>query len=427
MKFFASQTRNKHKLFFGDADSFTLIGERISRDIIFRELKLACLLYDHVVLAAAYFWQSNIMHSLIPHVEPLIQNGDLLPAIRDYSQTMDASDYLERRIEESSLVANQSPIYKIPSIASEIAKPTQRPMASELNKIGTFFHIDTGSIETIYRRLWINDISVNQNPNSLYSLMIIAIPPKYHNGLTSSLEIICKMQYFSRSFIASHILNLQIPKDLKILFIQRASELYLLANAIAINGDLLTGSRAKNVFCNYQGKSLGPLARANLDLFLKVLELCDLSVATIDEMSPRELLALKYSEEFIAFRMVYYNLVERAKNTQKDIANEIIQQFSNLKKLEKEKRGLVRVLSILELMSSGVFVNTLTSVLLPGFPPAAPAVILGSGVTTSISYFLKKIKKIQETPILNFIDIIKEGKFRHGLYSNLLQSESRLK
>jgi hypothetical protein len=144
-------------------------------------------------------------------------------------------------------------------------------------------------------------------------------------------------------------------------------------------------------------------------------------------MSPRELLALKYSEEFIAFRMVYYDLVERAKNTQKDIANEIIQQFSNLKKLEKEKRGLVRVLSILELMSSGVFVNTLTSVLLPGFPPAAPAVILGSGVTTSISYFLKKIKKIQETPILNFIDIIKEGKFRHGLYSNLLQSESRLK
>jgi len=235
------------------------------------------------------------------------------------------------------------------------------------------------------------------------------------------------MQYFSRSLIASHLLNLQITKDLKILFIQRASELYLLANAIAINGDLLTGSRAINVFCNYQGKSLGPLARANVDLFLKVLELCDLSVATIDEMSPKELLVMKYSEEFIAFRRLYYDLVERAKNTQKDIADEIIQRFFNLKRLEKEKRGLVRVLSMLEFMSSGVFLNTLSSVLLPGFAPAAPAVILGSGVATSISHFLKKIKKIQETPILNFIDIIKEGKFRHGLYSNLLQSESRLK
>lgn len=134
MKFLASQTKDRQKLFFGDADSFTLIHQKIPRETVLRELKLSCLLYDHVVLAAAYFWQSNTMRSLMPHVETFIQNGDLLPAIRDYSQTSNASDYLERRIEETSVFANQSPIYRIPAIASEIAKPEQRPMANELGR-----------------------------------------------------------------------------------------------------------------------------------------------------------------------------------------------------------------------------------------------------------------------------------------------------
>ena len=69
MKIFASRTQDKQKLFFGNADSFTLIHQQISKETILRELKLSCLLYDHVVLAAAYFWQSDSMRSLIPYVE----------------------------------------------------------------------------------------------------------------------------------------------------------------------------------------------------------------------------------------------------------------------------------------------------------------------------------------------------------------------
>jgi hypothetical protein len=236
MKIFASETQDKQKLFFGNADSFSLIRRPISKNIILRELKLSCLLYDHVVLAAAYFWQSDIMRSLIPYLEPLIENDHLLPAIRDYSQTSDASDYLERRMEETSLFLNKPPIYNIPGItteiargiASEIAIPENQPIAKKLNKIGTFFYIDTdtGSIEIIYRRLWNDDISLNTNPHSLYNLIDFFVPQKYHHYLIKSLkEIMLNRQYFSRSLIASYILDLKIPKDFKILFIERASEL----------------------------------------------------------------------------------------------------------------------------------------------------------------------------------------------------------
>jgi hypothetical protein len=427
MKIFASRTQDKQKLFFGNADSFTLIHQQISKETILRELKLSCLLYDHVVLAAAYFWQSDSMRSLIPYVETFIEKGHLLPAIRDYSQTSNASDYLERRIEETSVFANQSLVCKIPAIASEVARLDQLPIANELNQIGTFFHMDSKSIEDIYRNLWIDDILINENPSSLYNLISAVLPPEYHSYVIRSLQEICKKQYFSRSIIASCILELRITREEKRLFIQRASALYLLSNAIAINGELLVGSRTLNLFSNCQNRSLGPLSKANVDLFLKVLELCGLSTSTFDQMSDKEILDLKSSEEFITFRDLYSNLIDKSINTQNDLATEIIQQFSNVKKIEREKRVLIRILGTLNSISSGVFVNTLSSMLIPGFPPAVPAVVLGSGVAASISFFLKKIERVQETPFLDFTEFLKEGKFHKGLNNNLSQRRFRFK
>ena len=403
-----------------------------------RDLKLSCLLYDHVVLAAAYFWQSDIMRSLIPYLEPLIENGDLLPAIRDYSQTSDASDYLEKRMEETSLFLNKPPIYNIPGItteiargiASEVAIQENQTIANKLNKIGTFFYIDTnaGSIEFIYRRLWNDDIAFNTNPHSLSNFIYSSVPQKYHHYIIKSLKEMLNRQYFSRSLIASYILDLKIPEDFKILFIERASELYLLSNAIAINGDLFASSRVSNLFRNYQGNSLGPLAKQNVDLFSKVLELCGLPVTIIDKMSAQELLNLKYSEEFIGFRSLYSNLINRANNTQKDLKTEIIENFYHQNKLERGKKViLVRLLSLVESTSSEVFLATLSSVFLSGFLPVVPAVLLGSGVTFSINSFLKKNQKIKETPLLDFIELINEGKFRNRLKANFLRLESHLK
>ena len=235
-------------------------------------------------------------------------------------------------------------------------------------------------------------------------------------------------QYFSRSLIASYILDLKIPEDFKILFIERASELYLLSNAIAINGDLFASSRVSNLFRNYQGNSLGPLAKQNVDLFSKVLELCGLPVTIIDKMSAQELLNLKYSEEFIGFRSLYSNLINRANNTQKDLKTEIIENFYHQNKLERGKKViLVRLLSLVESTSSEVFLATLSSIFLSGFLPVVPAILLGSGVTFSINSFLKKNQKIKETPLLDFIELINEGKFRNRLKANFLRLESHLK
>ena len=145
-------------------------------------------------------------------------------------------------------------------------------------------------------------------------------------------------------------------------------------------------------------------------------------------MSAQELLKLKYSEEFVAFRSLYSNLINRANNTQKDLKTEIIENFYHQKKLERGKRKiLVRLLSLVESTSSEVFLATLSSVFLSDFLPVVPAVLLGSGVTFSINSFLKKNQKIKETPLLDFIELINEGKFRNRLKANFLRLESHLK
>ncbi|MEC4882774.1 MAG: hypothetical protein SAL70_15760 [Scytonema sp. PMC 1070.18] len=420
MKYLASKIHNKRNVFFGEADSFTVIKQRISQEVLLRELKLACLLYDHVILAAAYFWQSKRVYSLIPEIEVLIQNGDVLPAIRDYTQTRDAKDYLDKRIEESSALVTDSPVYQIPLIASEIAKPTQRPVANELNRIGTFLHIDTGSIEAIFRRLWLDDIHNIKNPNSISNIIEMAPSEIYKRSLIKHLNRVCSGQYFSRSIIASYLLNLPIDRDLKSALIQRASELYLLSNAITVNSDLLVSSKPTNSLYTPSSNLLGSLSRSNVNIFAKFLEICDLSISNIDEMTGVDIINLKSSKEFVAFRDLYNSLLESALLEKKILVNEVVQQFFELKREEKQKKVLIRILNVLEFVSSGVFINTLSSIILPGFSPVAPALTIGSGVAATASYFLKKIGRIKSTPILDFTDSIKEGKFRNSLYKNVL-------
>jgi hypothetical protein len=414
MKRLVSGFRDEHTVFFSEADSFTLINQQIPSQELLRKLRIASLLYDHVVLAAAYFWQSKTMYSLMPYVETLINSGDILPAIRSPRITRDIADYFDKRLDETSLLLS-SPIRSIPSLASEIAVPKRRPVALELNKIGTFLYIDVGSVEKEFRQLWIDDSIDQKNPCSIFNLVLVTVPSDEQQSIIKLLRSLSNTQFFSRSSVAMQILDLSIPKQAKYILIQRTSDLYLMANAIASGSDLLVTSRTFDYSLgDYSNSLLGPLAKSNVDLFMRILKMCGISKRTIDSLSDEELLSIKYSYEFAAFREIYYSLIESAVVEERNFVEEVWQKFPHIWGIEKLKKKLILFLKYIESISSVLFAASLGSVI-QEVNPVSQAILVGSGATASMSHLLKGMEWFYNTPTIDFVDYMMRQEYKKRL------------
>ena len=64
MKLFLSDVKNDSRLFIGDLDSYTIIENGFVKEQLNFKIKLGLLLYDKILLPAAYFWQSKPMASV---------------------------------------------------------------------------------------------------------------------------------------------------------------------------------------------------------------------------------------------------------------------------------------------------------------------------------------------------------------------------
>lgn len=399
MKFFVSELQNRYTMFFSEADSYTLLTQQVTMEELVRNMKLASLLYDHIILAGAYIWQSQLVYHCILRLEPLVRNGDILLSIRDPRITRDFADYFDRRVKETSMLI-RSPISCFPELMSEIAKPEQRPIALELDEIGTLLYRDIHSVERIFRSLWLDDTLDQNNPNSLYNLLSLSLPLEHRRVVLESIRIIAKEAYFSRGLIAKHVIGLRIPEDIKKAIIQRASDLYLLSNAMACESDLLVTHRTL-AYPGYRKAILGPLARSNVELFLKVLQLCGISPSVIDSLNAKELLLLKASPEFRAFRETYFRLINSIKMEEEDFISRVLKRFSSMRREEALRKRLLQFLKYIENASSLFFAAAL-GVLIQEYSPFYVYLLAGSGVGAIVSHFLRKIERLQNTPILNF-------------------------
>ena len=106
MRQFLQSIKNESRLFFGDADSYTIINNYYAEEYILIKLKLAVLMYDIVLMPAAFFWQSDIMSNIFPKIELLISNENILPVIRDYKDTEDIIVYFEKRASETNFLSH---------------------------------------------------------------------------------------------------------------------------------------------------------------------------------------------------------------------------------------------------------------------------------------------------------------------------------
>lgn len=417
MKLFVSHLIDKRTLFFGEADSYTIISQNISAGEILRKLRVASLLYDHVILAAAYFWQSETMYSLLPSIETLMTTGEILPSIRAPRITRDVADYYEKRSAET-FALTKTPIYRSSALASEIAKPQHRPIALELDKVGTVVYIDIGSVEDKFRYLWLNDTLDQRSPYSVYNTLLVASSSTEHAKILQRVRSIATRPYFSRSLVAQEIFGLDCPKEIKNTLVLRASDLYLLANAQACESDLLSTTRSLTYseIGHYQ-QLLGPLATSNVDLFTRILKLCGIPLNLLNSLSNEEILLIKYSEEFYEFKTTYFKLIETALNEQDDFVNDVWQKFSDMWTEERLKKKLILFLKYIENVSSWLFAAALGAVVQQS-SPFTQSLLIASGIGAGTSHILKRIEWFNKTPISDFVDFAARGEYRKRLYSS---------
>ena len=413
-----SRMTAKRNIFLGEADSYTIITENIQSQELLRKIRIAALLYDHAILAAAYFWQSEELGSVLPYLATLIGSGDVLPSIRSPQLTRDVRDYFEKRIEDTAELGNSS-IFRIKPLASEIAKPSQRPIAEKIDNMGALVHVDMGSVEAYFRHLWREDAADMENPNSIYNILLVFSDSDNYSSRSQQIYSIADLAFFSRSVIAQGLYNISLPRQLRVALIDRASTLYLQANALACGSELLLSKRSNMSLgeAPLQG-SIGPLAAANVSLFSRTLHLCGISPRDLDRLSDEELIMIKYSEEFYEFKELYFRLVDAALAEQSEFTESVWRRFQQLRGQDRAITRVIRVLKYVEMASGALFAAALGAVVQQATVPGQ-AMMAASGAAAGASRVLSRIKRLNSTPIENFSRFIENKEYQKRLRASV--------
>ncbi|MHB9036599.1 MAG: hypothetical protein ACYC64_08020 [Armatimonadota bacterium] len=419
MRYFATHIQDRRIAFLGQADSYTLLTRATPDVELLRQLKLACLLYDHVVFAAAYFWQSRDAWRVISAVEPLVQSGAILPAIRAPEGSRNIIEYFERRVEDTRW-APVAFIADKPALLSEIAMPEQRPQATQLENMGAILHLDATSVSGTFSNKWWLDTFDESDPDSLYNCAYLSLPQASRESVMMSLRLmLINAEYFGRCVAAEHILSLEIPAELQQTLIRRTSDLYLRANAETCHGVLVTDRSSTTGWIRLPHTFLGPLDYSNVDLFHHVLGTIGLPDDQLMKLTPQDVECIRLSAELRGFLPIYNSLIDAGLQCEQNVRGSLLDQFEALRSQDQDRRRLLKALKSLRLASGTLFVAALGAYLAD---PGLLGVLLGSGAGGAASHLLSKLEYWQHTPVLDFIDYLGERRYEKTLLERTLGS-----
>lgn len=233
MREFVSDLQSERKVFIGDFDSYTIIKHGISPNELLKLSKFGLLLFDKLMLPAAFFWQTEEMAQLQLRLEQAIRLGYILPIIRDSGCTRDIRDYHGRREVESEKIAGLE-VFQRPELASEIASSQDADQVKLLDDLKSFAHLDKKSIRDVYVENWLSDLENHREVNSLNLLVAQCnISEDDRMVIYQELSNITKQELFSRAFCIETIEKLVPSGGCQRLLDERASWLYLKSNADA--------------------------------------------------------------------------------------------------------------------------------------------------------------------------------------------------
>lgn len=402
-KFLSSYKENK-KIFLGDTDSYTVIQNGYTEEDLIYKIKMAVLLYDVVFIPTAYMWQSEQMKEVMYKIQSLILTENVLPIIRKSKETRDIKDYFEKRQSETKDFKNME-VYKIPSLATEIADSDDKKDMIFLNNLNCCLHLEEKSVKEEFISLWKNDLSNGADVNGISMILYRSNTDLLHyNAILYELKNGVDYTNFSRSTLIDYILKLNISKDVKLMLQERISWLYLRANAKASQSDFFISKSADNRL----------VYRANVAIYIELLKNFGINKMMIQSLSVEELIRIKYSPEYLNFISSYNELVENIYYEQNNLVEKTNKRINAMLLHENVKRKIYSKLPAIYGVSGTIFVGLIVNYF-SGSVINDIAFGVSGGVALS-SYILKKLelvnKSVSNTSFYDFKEYILKEEYK---------------
>ena len=344
MRKFITELDSSRKLFIADYDSYSIEKYKPSPESLLYITKVGMLLFDHIMLPAAFFWQSELMTQIMLRWEDAISAGIILPVIRDLGETPSVKDYFDHRVEESQKI-QRIPVFLRPELATEIASKENEHAMQQLYKMDTVAHIDNISLRQIYAEKWVHDLRYSVNINSLKFLLDQSnMPSEQIKNIKSSLIGIAQHPQFSRAYCINHIQK-NIPNGrIEKLLEERTSWLYLSSNAVAYQSAFYYSRDPYNrmVFSE------------NLSLLASTLSLFGLTKQIITGLSIQDILTITHSVEYKYFITAYNDMVQSVHAQQEDFVKTIEHKVLREIHSEKRRRRLYNCLQTIQSCSGNI-------------------------------------------------------------------------
>lgn len=404
MRQLVSNLNNDSKMFLGDFDSYTIIRHGTTFDYLYNLSKVGLLLYDRILLPAAFFWQSPVMQQLLLQLEPAIANGIMIPVIRDYETTTNIRDYFVRRMDESEKLGKLE-VFQQPELASEIASPENEPYVHLLEDINSYAHLDRNSIREIYIDNWDKDLDNHFDVNSLNLLITQAnIPIDHIQPIKQQFLAASAHPQFSRASCVDLIQQLIPEGRCRYLLTERASWLYLKSNADAYDSRIYYSHNPFN----------GMIFEDNLRLLAQTLSIVGITEDVISQLSTAEVLRIRISPEYQRFIIAYRDLISKIYVEQDVIVTSIRNSIAREMKKESRLLRLYRVLNFIQSGSVNLFMSLLGNHF-SGSDVSTP-LLFGSGSAAAVSAMIKRIdsvnKAMESCEFTNFKDYIVTNQYK---------------
>jgi hypothetical protein len=380
MEKFLFSYRDNKKIFLGDTDSYTIVQNGYTEDELIFKIKMATLLYDAVFIPAAYMWQSEQMKNVMYKIQPLILTENVFPIIRKSKETRDVKDYFEKRQSETKNIKRME-VFKIPSLATEIADVNDRKDMLFLNNMNSCLHLEEKSVKDEFICLWKNDLSNYTDFNAISMILYRSnIDYTDYKAILHELENNVDYDNFARSTLIDYILKLNISNNVKLMLQERISYLYLRANAKASQSDFFISKSVENKL----------VYKANLDIYIELLKNFGIDERMLQALSMEEVLRIKHSPEYMNFIIGYNELVDNIYYEQTNIVEKTSKFINTMLVRENIKRRFWSKLSSIYEISGTIFVGLIVNYF-SGSNCNNIALGISGGVAIS-SYILKKLE-----------------------------------
>lgn len=284
--------RSENTSFWTSANAPTQSAFQLDFKEVLLHVKALYLLTDRIVAASSFFFESAITRDVTVALEPLFSRGEII-----YFVDSEVEDFDEHGI---------SKIETTPKLASYKDRVVVKGRAKKLAELGYILKRPSCSISDKIVDIWIRDLC-SEAPGALGGLLL-----KYFPNENERLEIVSKLVGISRNrghesfvweYLKPKLESFKLPQPFL-----RASKYRLSTMYARATSDLLDVAVDRSEL-TLTSPFIQDSSCYDSDIFLRCME--SLGVReSLAHLDPLQLIALKYSHEFIAFKEFYFILIK---------------------------------------------------------------------------------------------------------------------